>query len=150
MALTYLDTRVVDPGTSAAVTATFALGARLLRRPMHTVDAGIGYRVGRGGVDLRAHRVGTREDNYFAPDFTVRHVTLSPYTRADLSGELKLFEFSHDVMTVTVRAENLFDTHYTDVAGFNFDFARSDDASIARTGYRGAGRRVLTGLRVAF
>ena len=149
-ALTYLDTRVVDPGTSAGVTATFAPGARLLRRPMHTIDAGIGYRVSRGGIDLRAHRVGTREDNYFAPDFTVQHVTLAPYTRADLSGEVKLLEQSRNAVTLTMRAENLFDTNYTDVAGFNYDFARSDEASVARTGYRGAGRRVMTGLQIAF
>ena len=117
---------------------------------MHTIDAGIGYRASRGGIDLRAHRVGTREDNYYAPDFTVKHVTLAPYTRADLSGEVKLLEQAPNAVTLTVRAENLFDTNYTDVAGFNYDFARTDDASIARTGYRGAGRRVLTGLRLAF
>ena len=152
VALTYLDTRVVDPGTSAAVTATFAPGARLLRRPMHTLDAGIGYRASRGGIDLRAHRVGTREDNYFASDFTVppKHVTLAPYTRADVSGEFTVLEQSHTAVTLTVRAENLFDTRYTDVAGFNYDFARTDEASLARTGYRGAGRRVFTGLRITF
>ena len=152
VALTYLDTRVVDPGTSAAVTATFAPGARLLRRPMHTLDAGIGYRASRGGVDLRAHRVGTREDNYFASDFTVppKHVTLAPYTRADVSGAFTVLEQSHTAVTLTVRAENLFDTRYTDVAGFNYDFARTDEASLARTGYRGAGRRVFTGLRITF
>ena len=147
---TYLDTRVVDPGASKAVTATFAPGARLLRRPMHTLNAGVGYRVSRGSVDARAHRVGTREDNYFAPDFSVKHVTLAPYTRTDLSGELTVLAQSRNTVTLTARAENLFDTNYTDVAGFNFDFARTDDASITRTGYRGAGRRVLAGVRMAF
>jgi vitamin B12 transporter len=149
-ALTYLDTRVVDPGTSAAVTATFAPGARLLRRPMHTGDVGIGYRAPRGGVDMRVYRVGTREDNYYSPDYTVEHVTLAPYTRTDFSGDVKLLEQSRHVLTFTVRAENLFDTLYSDVAGFNYDFARMDEASVDRTGYRGAGRRVMTGLRVAF
>ena len=155
-AVTYLDTRVVDPGSSAAVTATFAPGARLLRRPMHTIDAGLGYRVARGGLDLRAHRVGTREDNYYAPDFTVRHVTLAPYTRTDLSGDLRVLEQARTTVTLTLRAENLFDTHYTDVAGFNYDFRLTDDprvtddAALARTGYRGAGRRVLVGTRLAF
>ena len=154
-ALTYLDSRVVDPGTSAAVTATFAPGARLLRRPMHTIDAGLGYRASRGGIDVRAHRVGTREDNYYAPDFTVQHVTLAPYTRTDLSAEVNLYEQQHNAISLTMRTENLFDVHYTDVAGFNyaFDTPRSGntaDALLARTGYRGAGRRVLTGLRVGF
>ena len=46
-AFTQLSTRVVDPGTSAAATATFASGSRLLRRPVHTLDAGLGYRAPR-------------------------------------------------------------------------------------------------------
>jgi outer membrane receptor protein involved in Fe transport len=117
---------------------------------MHTIDAGVGYTHERGTVDLRAHRAGPREDNYYAPDFSVTHVTLAPYTRADLSGDLALLRNARGVVTATLRAENLFDSRYTDVAGFNHDFRLSDDASIARTGYRGAGRRVLAGLRVAF
>jgi outer membrane cobalamin receptor len=149
--MTYLATRVVDPGTSPDVTALFAPGASLLRRPMHTIDAGIGYHVARGGLDLRAHRVGTREDNYYPPNFApATHVTLAPYTRTDLSGEFRILAESRNTVTVTLRAENLFDVHYTDVAGFNYDFSHTDAASLAQTGYRAAGRRVLTGLRVSF
>jgi len=95
--------------------------------------------------------VGTREDNYFPPNFApTQHVTLAPYTRADLSAELRVLQESRGMVTLTMRAENLFDTHYTDVAGFNFDFSRADAASLAQTGYRGAGRRVLSGVRVSF
>ena len=146
---TFLNTRVVDPGTSKEVTATFAPGAPLLRRPSRTVDGGIGYHVARGGIDLRAHHVGPREDNYYAPDFSVKHVTLASYTRTDLSGELALPVVPNTSAALTFRAENLFDVRYTDVAGFNYDFALRDPASIARTGYRGAGRRVLVGLRLS-
>ncbi|MES2178745.1 MAG: TonB-dependent receptor [Gemmatimonadota bacterium] len=149
-AVTYLDTKVIDPGTSKAVTAAFAPGAHLLRRPMHTIDAGVGYHGARGSVDARAHHVGPREDNYYAPDFSVKHVTLSPYTRADLSGEVVLPTDQRVKVTATLRVENVFDVRYTDVAGFNYDFARSDAASVAATGYRGAGRRVLAGLRLVF
>ena len=53
-------------------------------------------------------------------------------------------------VTATLRIENLFDTQYTDAAGFNYDFSRTDDASIQQTGYRGAPRRVLAGVRLAF
>jgi outer membrane receptor protein involved in Fe transport len=53
-------------------------------------------------------------------------------------------------VTATLRIENLFDTHYTDAAGFNYDFSRTDEASIQQTGYRGAARRVLAGVRLSF
>jgi Outer membrane cobalamin receptor protein len=39
---TYLDARVIDRGASSAPTAAFATGARLLRRPMHTLDGDSG------------------------------------------------------------------------------------------------------------
>jgi outer membrane cobalamin receptor len=146
-AFTYLDTRVVDPGTSTAATALFVAGAHLLRRPMHTLDAGVGYRSGRGGVELRARRVGPREDNYFAPDFSSTHVVLPAYTRADLSGDVPLSPGVRRAM-LTLRIENLFDARYTDVAGFNYDFSRTDDASLRQTGYRAAGRRGLAGVRL--
>jgi vitamin B12 transporter len=151
-AFTYLDTKVVDPGASTAPTALFVPGAHLLRRPMHTLDTGIGYRVARGGLDLRARRVGTREDNYYAPDFSASHVTLPAYTRADLSGELALTpaSVSRGVATATLRVENLFDARYTDVAGVNYDFRLTDDASLRQTGYRAAGRRALVGVRLSY
>jgi vitamin B12 transporter len=150
-ALTQLATRVVDPGTSTAATATFAAGSRLLRRPMHTLDAGIGYRGVRHGIELRALRVGKRDDVYYAPDFSANRVSLSPYTRLDLSADAQLVPLrSGDGITATLRVENLADVRYTDAAGFNYDFARTDDASLSQTGYRGAGRRLLAGLRVGF
>ena len=148
-AFTYLATRVVDPGTSTTATATFAPGARLLRRPSHTLEVGAGYRSDRGLLQLRALRVGTREDNYYAPDFSVQHVTLPPYTRADLSAELALVPSSvaRGTAALTLRVENLFDARYTDAAGFNYDFSRTDAASLSQTGYRAPARRALVGLR---
>jgi vitamin B12 transporter len=147
-AFTYLDTRVVDPGKATGATALFVAGAHLLRRPMHTLDVGAGWRGARAAVDLRALRVGTREDNYYgpAPDYTASHVTLPAYTRADLSGE---FTVTPGVVA-TLRVENLFDARYTDAAGFNYDFRQTDDATLRRTGYRAAPRRTLVGMRVGF
>ncbi|MDB4915841.1 MAG: TonB-dependent receptor [Gemmatimonadetes bacterium] len=148
---TYLDAKVVDPGTSAAVTATFAPGSRLLRRPMHTVDVGIGYRESIVGVDLRAHSVGLREDNFYPPDFAAtQRVNLPAYTKVDLSGDVRLFEDASRNVKLTVRADNLFDKKYSEVAGVNYGFAQSDEASVSRTGYRAAGRKVLTGLVLTF
>jgi vitamin B12 transporter len=149
---THLNARVDDPGTSTAATSVFAPGARLLRRPAQTIDAGVGYRASAYGVELRALRVGTREDLYYPSDFSAtQRVTLPAYTRADLSGDVRLLPArARDGLTATIRIENLFDTHYTDAAGFNYDFSRTDEASIRQTGYRGAARRVLAGMRVAF
>lgn len=151
-AFTHLDTRVVDPGTSAAATATFAPGARLLRRPARTLDVGAGYRARGNAVELRALRVGAREDVYYPPDFApAQRVSLAPYTRIDLSGEARLAPLRADGgVTLTLRVENVFDRRYTEAAGFNYDFALTDESSIRQTGYRGAGRRLLTGLRVSF
>jgi len=79
-------------------------------------------------------------------------VTLPAYTRADLSGDVALIPAGRGraSATATLRIENLFDARYTDVAGFNYDFSRTDDASLRQTGYRAAGRRVLAGLRLGW
>lgn len=148
-AFTYLDARVIDRGASAAATAAFATGARLLRRPMHTLDAGLGYSVAPLTLELRAHHVGTREDSYYSGS-GVSRVTLAPYTRTDASAQLRLLETHRRTVTATLRAENVFDVLYTDVAGYNYDFANKTDAGIAGTGYRGPGSRVLAGLRLTF
>jgi vitamin B12 transporter len=153
VASTYLDSRVVDPGKGTGNTALFVAGARLLRRPMHTLDAGVGFRGSHGSLDLRALRVGTREDNYFAPGAsTGSHVTMPAYTRVDLSGELPVAgaQSGRGLVILTMRAENLFDANYADVAGFNYDFSQTDAASIRATGYRAPGRRVLAGVRIGF
>jgi vitamin B12 transporter len=146
---TYLDARVIDPGAAPGATALFVANARLLRRPMHSLDAGVGYRNDTGGLDGRALRVGTREDNYFAPDFTASHVTLPAYARVDLSGDIALLPRAagREPVSATLRVENLFDAQYTEVAGFNFD---GSQGNLSNTGYRAAPRRVLGGLRFAF
>jgi vitamin B12 transporter len=151
-AYTYLETRVVDPGMSTTATSTFAPGAHLLRRPSHTLDVGAGYRGGRGSLMLRALRVGTREDNSYAPNFSVNHVTLPAYTRADLSSELVVVPpaSGRGTAALTLRVENVFDARYTDAAGVNYDFSRTDEASLRQTGYRAPGRRALAGVRLGW
>lgn len=150
-AFTYLDARVVDPGASTATTSLFAPDARLLRRPMHTFDAGVGLRTDRGALDLRAHRVGERDDVFFTPDFSSSRVSLPAYTRVDLSGDLPITpRGSRGTAALTLRVENLFDARYTEAAGVNYDFARTDAASLRTTGYRAAPRRALIGLRLSY
>lgn len=148
--VTYLDARVVNPGTSTDPSASFAPGARLLRRPMHTYDAGAGYRNSRVGFDLRARRVGQRDDVLYE-DFRARRVALPAYTVANLSGDLSLTggHAGGSAATLTLRVDNLFDALYTEVAGVNYDFANTNDAALRLTGYRAPPRRVLVGLRLS-
>ena len=151
-AFTHLSTRVVKPGTSTEANAALAPGARLLRRPALTLNVGAGFRSRGHGLELRALRVGSREDNYYPPDFSAaRRVVLAPYTRVDVAGEARLVPKAvRSGVVATLRVENVFDRRYTDAAGFNYDFGLTDEASLRQTGYRGAGRRVLGGLRVSF
>ena len=150
-AYTYLDARVVNPGASTTSTSLFAPDARLLRRPMHTLDAGLGVRGIRGALDVRAHHAGERDDVFFAPDFTSSRVSLPAYTRLDLSGELPILpRASRGTTALTLRVENVLDARYTEVAGVNYDFARTDLASLRATGYRAAPRRTLIGLRLSY
>jgi vitamin B12 transporter len=144
----YVDAKVVDPGESNATTAAFAPGAQLLRRPKHSFDAGVAYRPNGASFGNRAHRVGEREDVYFAPDFSSKRVTLPAYVRTDASADVPVLSENGRSATVTLRAENLFDVRYADLAGYNTDFARTDDASLRLTGYRAPGRRILAGLRI--
>ncbi|HEX6598604.1 MAG TPA: TonB-dependent receptor [Gemmatimonadaceae bacterium] len=149
---TYLDARVVTPGASGEVTSTFAANARLLRRPMHTFDAGVGFRAERFGVDIRTRRVGRRDDVFFAPDFTSSRVSLPAYSRVDLSGDVALVPArqGHAAAALTLRVDNLFDAHYTEAAGVNYDFARTDEATLRLTGYRASPRRILAGMRLSY
>jgi outer membrane receptor protein involved in Fe transport len=95
--------------------------------------------------------VGPRADVYYAPDFTSGRVTLPAYTRADASGELRLTPAPDGrSAALTVRVENLFDALYTDVAGFNYDFSRTDEDAMRLTGYRAPGRRALLGVRLGW
>lgn len=150
-AMTYLDARVVNAGASTAAASLFAPDARLLRRPMHTLDAGAGVRTGRGVLDVRLRRVGPRDDVFYAPDFSARRVVLPAYARVDLSGDLPLTpRRSRVAAALTLRVENLFDSHYTEVAGVNYDFAQAGAAALRLTGYRAAPRRTLIGLRLAY
>jgi vitamin B12 transporter len=151
-AFTHLSARVVDPGTSTETTALFAPGARLLRRPTRSLDVGAGYRAGGRGVEVRARRVGSREDVYYPPDFAPsRRVVLDAYTKVDLSVEARVVPLrAGGGVVATLRVENLFDRRYTDAAGYNYDFGLTDEASLRQTGYRGAERRLLAGVRVAF
>ena len=126
---TWLATRVTDAGFDSTAGATYVRGARLLRRPTHTVALRAHQAIGAtGAVDVVATRVGERDDRDFAA-YPVTPVVLPAYTRVDLSATLPV---GHHGIAATMRVENLFDARYDEIARF-----------------RAPGRLAYVGLQVA-
>lgn len=107
----YVDTRVL----SAGLEGSMAQGARLPRRPMHGYTAGLGYR-GRFTADLRAAHTGRRGDIEFlyAAPYS-RPVSLPAYTKLDVSAQLPVSRAA----ALTLRVDNVADTKYRTVAGYD-------------------------------
>jgi len=129
---TWLDTKVLQSGFDPSPNATLVAGGPLLRRPKHSGSVGVRYELPAGlSAGARATYVGTREDRLFhgAPTFSTDAVTLDPYTKVDVS---LLAPITHGV-DLTLRADNVFDTKYFNVAG-----------------YATPGRVLTAGLRAAF
>lgn len=132
---TWLDTRVLARGFDPSPDASFATGARLLRRPEHSATATLGLTPAWGRFAVQATYVGKRDDRHFlyaAPYVTP--VTLKGYTKLDASAELPLAaRTSPRGAALTLRVENIGGVKYESVAG-----------------YRTPGRTVLGGIRFAF
>ena len=115
---TRLMTRVTDAGVDAGPAATYVTGARLLRRPSDLANVTLGFRPSeRGSLHLNVGYVGDRVDIDFQ---SFQRVESDAYTRVDLSGELGLFATSRRAapVTLTARAENLFNVRYQQIYGF--------------------------------
>ena len=117
---TYLDTEVEDSGFDEGPGATFVEGGPLLRRPKHTAAATAFVQVASPvGLDVTARRTGARVDRDFAT-YPATPVTLPAYTVVDLSANFEVAGggSGRPGITLTLRAENLFDAHYEEVWGF--------------------------------
>jgi vitamin B12 transporter len=128
-------TRVLDPGFDASDGALIVRGARLLRRPTHSGSVALTYQhFDRGSVSVRVHRVGDRDDRDYSgfPPVPVRHTW---YTRADVSGELRMAEPRPGApgAALSLRVDNLENRAYQTVYGF-----------------AAPGRAILGGLRLDF
>ncbi len=85
---TALRTRVIDAGFQSGAAATFVVGERLLRRPTHSANLLVGYRLGRhGSVSAALDHTGDRSDRDFG-SFPAKAVTLPAYTLLDLAADL--------------------------------------------------------------
>lgn len=125
---TWLATRVTDAGFDSTAGATYVRGARLLRRPTHTLALRAHQALGTSGtLDLVATRIGERDDRDFAA-YPVAPVVLPAYTRVDLSATMPIGAG----LSALVRVDNLLDARYDEIARF-----------------RAPGRLAFVGLQVA-
>ena len=115
---TWTATRVVDAGFDTGASANFVAGGRLLRRPEHVASLQL-LRVvdGVGTFTATALRTGVREDRDFAT-YPASATLLAPFTTVDLAAELLLPRRLLGDARVQLRAANVANVRYTQIAGF--------------------------------
>lgn len=116
---TWTETRVADAGFDTAPEANFVQGGRLLRRPANVSTATLRRGLGRlGNATLSVIRTGDREDRDFAT-FPATVVVLDAFTTVDLGAELRLPMITAGDARLVLRAENLGNVRYQQIAGFD-------------------------------
>ncbi len=115
---TWTDTRVVTAGFDTTATANFVNGGRLLRRPEQVTTVQLRRTfAGVGTLTAAAVRTGDREDRDFAT-YPATIVVLDPFTTIDLAADLRLPSRLGTGARLILRAENVGDVRYQQVAGF--------------------------------
>ncbi len=109
---TWLATEVVRAGGDDGPDADFVTGARLLRRPDHSVGVHGSFGWAWGSVRADARVVGARDDRDFS-SWPTRRIALPRYTAVDVSIEVPVGR-----SRIVLRVENLLDARYEEVAGF--------------------------------
>lgn len=108
-AYTYTDATEPDAITGADV--------QEIRRPQHTGSLGADWNSRNERLQLNASLsyTGTHNDDYFPPSFIKEVVELDAYTLASVAATYRL----NDATRLYTRIDNLFDTSYEDVYGYN-------------------------------
>jgi vitamin B12 transporter len=117
---TWLATRVTDAGGTTDPGSVIAQGQRLIRRPAHSGRVGLRWLgIPRATIAVDVNAVGAREDIDFVEFPSVR-VTLPAYATVDVAATADVVRRGpgRPSIALTLRAENLFDKHYTSVFGF--------------------------------
>lgn len=106
---TYTDATEPDAITGADV--------REIRRPQHTGSLGADWSSRDGRLELNANvsYTGSRKDEYWPPSFIKEVVELGAYKLASLAATYRVT----DATRIYTRIDNLFDTSYEDVYGYN-------------------------------
>ena len=130
---TLTDTKVTDSGTVPG--GGFAEGEELLRRPKRTAGLFAEFLRNRYRFRIDFKYKGTRDDLQFFPDFSNSRVVLPSYWKVDFGVTVPLVRFgdSPGDVALAFRGENIFNQHYTEIAGFE-----------------SLGRTLFAGLEVAF
>ena len=130
---TLTNTKVTDAGTIPG--GGFVEGEELLRRPKHTAGLFAEFLRNRYRFRIDFKYKGTRDDLQFFPDFSNSRVVLPSYWKVDFGVTVPLVKFgdSPGDVALAFRGENIFNQHYTEIAGFE-----------------SLGRTVFAGLEVAF
>lgn len=119
VAYTYLDARATAAGFDTGPDATFAPGRPLLRRPHDQLSATVSIARGRAGASLTTAYTGRRDDLDFST-FPAARVSLPPVTRVDATADwtLRRGAGGDPAVTLTLRAQNLFDAYYQEIRNF--------------------------------
>jgi len=115
---TYLMTRATDDGGMSS--ATFADGARLIRRPKHSAALAVrGKPLDRAVLGGSISYIGPRDDVDFT-QFPSQRVELPGYAVVDVAAELEVLRpgGGRPGLSGLVRVENLFNERYDQVVGF--------------------------------
>lgn len=118
---TRLDTEVVDAGFDEGPSATFVEGEALIRRPEDQVRVGASWAAaGPVALDAAVRYVGSRSDRDFSA-FPAEPVVLEAHTLVEAGAEVRVREARgrRPGLTLSIRAENLFDEGYQEVFGFD-------------------------------
>ncbi len=111
LSATYTYTDATEPD------ATTGDEVREIRRPRHTGSLGTDWTSLDGRLELNAtlSYTGTRNDDYYPPSFIKETVELGAYKLASVAATWRL----DDSVRLYTRVDNLFDTSYEDVYGYN-------------------------------
>lgn len=115
---TLLRSRVEDAGFDSGAGATFVAGQRLLRRPPQTGTFSVVVQAThRISLDASVLHVGVRDDRDFS-NYPANAIELPAYNRADVGAQIALPFGGGRTATLVLRAENVFDAQYAEVAKF--------------------------------
>lgn len=108
-AYTYTDATEPDAVTGDEV--------REIRRPRHTGNLGADWTTLDGRLELNANLsyTGARNDDFYPPTFIRETVELGAYTLVSVAATWRV----DDATRIYTRVDNLFDTSYEDVYGYN-------------------------------